>query len=657
MISESGEVLYVGKAQNLRNRVSAYTRAHSFPTRLQRMIEQTRSMEFIVTASESQALLLEADLIQQLRPKYNVLLLDDKSFACVHIDTSHDFPRLLKRRFRKIKSRNDTFGPFASGSALGVTLDTLQRVFMLRSCSDVSFSARKRPCLQYQLQRCTAPCVGKVSKDQYALQVKWAREFLQGRGHKAKSYLVEQMLAASDRLAFENAGRWRDRLQSLTAIQTHQGISLAKLEDADIVAVHQQSRHYCMQVFSIRGGRNCGHASHYARDGCESELSVALATMLSQFYSQRIPPKELLISHQPHEPGLLAQALTLKSGYKVSLRVPKRGVKYHLVEQARFNARAALERKLGEGAVRHRLLGQLQDMLDLPAPPARIEVFDNSHLQGGQAIGAMIVAGAEGWIKSAYRVFHFNPTDTLAVTAGDDAMMIWAMLRRRFACQSNIKQQRAGKVKLVTSTSSELPDLIVVDGGTEQLKAAHRALSELRINGVAVLAMAKGRDRKSDHFFYRDQERFLDSGDLLLYYLQQLRDEAHRFAQRAHRKRRAKQQISSQLGLIKGLGAARRKQLLHHFGDVHSVAKARIADLRAVPGISAVLAQRLHDHFNQYQPGNFLPGKSLLASPQAHNMTIPEPKPAPQADVTSIESATANRLPLLRQRTETEDAT
>ncbi len=615
MLDRKGDALYVGKARSLRNRVANYTHPAALSNRLRRMVAETRAMEVVVTHTEVEALLLENNLIKRLMPRYNVLLRDDKSFPYIHL-TAGDFPQIIKHRGAK-SAPGDYFGPFASAGAVARTIIALQRAFLLRSCSDSIFSTRTRPCLLYQIKRCSAPCVGRIDKPGYDRLVEEARGFLTGRSKEVQERLALRMQELADRLDFESAAFVRDRIRALTQVQGRQDISLEGIEDADVIAAHQAGGHTCVQVFFFRAGQNWGNRAYFPSHDRQMPIEEVLAAFLGQFFENKLPPKLVLLSHAPADAALIEEALTAQAGGRVELAVPQRGDKRKLVEHALLNAREALGRRLAESETQLKLLAGLAETFGLDAPPHRIEVYDNSHIQGSHAVGAMIVAGPEGFIKNAYRKFTIRgdggadqpaesglaaaieasaePAPEAAaspLTPGDDYGMMREVLSRRFA--------RALKED-PTRERGTWPDLLLIDGGAGQLTAAQQVLADLGIDDVPLVAIAKGPDRNAgrERFFRPAREPFsLDPRDPVLYFLQRLRDEAHRFAIGTHRARRAKAIGSSPLDEIAGIGARRKKALLHHFGSARGVARAGLADLERVEGISKAVAQRIYDHFH-----------------------------------------------------------
>ncbi|WP_207477719.1 excinuclease ABC subunit UvrC [Arenibaculum pallidiluteum] len=586
MLNAGGDVLYVGKAKSLKKRVANYTHVSKLPNRLQRMVAETVAMEFVQTHTEVEALLLEANMIKRFAPRYNVLLRDDKSFPYIMI-TRSEFPQLWKHRGARDASA-DYFGPFASGSAVNRTIVALQRAFQLRNCADTVFQSRTRPCLQHQIKRCTAPCVGRVTPEQYREQVNLARAFLSGRSQQIQAELGRAMQAASADMRFEEAAAIRDRIRALTAIQAHQDINVEGIDDADVIALHQEGGHTCIQVFFFRGGSNYGNRAYFPSHDKGEEAADILGAFVGQFYENKPVPRLVLLSQQPAEHELIAEALTLHSGQRVELAVPQRGDKRRLVEHALLNAREALGRRLSETASQGRLLDGVAEVFGLDGPPARIEVYDNSHIQGTNAIGAMIVAGPEGLMKNAYRKFNIRGP----VKPGDDYAMMREVLQRRFERALKEDPGRA---------SGSWPDLVLIDGGQGQLSAATEVLDELGITDLPIAAIAKGPDRNAgrERFFMPDRAPFsLEPRDPVLYFLQRLRDEAHRFAIGTHRARRTKAIGKSVIDEIPGIGPSRKKALLHHFGSARGVERAGLADLEAVPGISRAVARKIYDHFH-----------------------------------------------------------
>ncbi|MGK7654528.1 excinuclease ABC subunit UvrC [Roseovarius sp. B08] len=588
MLGAQSQVLYVGKARNLKARVSSYARPTGHTPRIARMIAETASMMFLTTATETEALLLEQNLIKQLKPRYNVLLRDDKSFPNILV-TAHDFPMIKKHRGAK-KEKGQYYGPFASAGAVNRTLGQLQRVFQLRNCSDTQFESRTRPCLQYQIKRCTAPCVGYISKQEYAAQVKDAQRYLSGRSTEIQEKLAADMQAASEAMEFEKAAALRDRIKALTQVQTAQGINPRTVGEADLVALHLEKGQACVQVFFIRAGQNWGNKDFYPRVGADVAEAEVLEAFLGQFYDTKEPARQIILSHEIESPDLMAEALSGKLGRKVELLVPQRGEKAELVEAALRNARESLARKMSESATQAKLLKGVAEAFDLPAPPERIEVYDNSHIQGAHAVGAMIVAGPEGLMKNQYRKFNIRGDE---LTPGDDFGMMKEVLTRRL--KRLIKEDPDRDKGL-------WPDLLLIDGGQGQVSAVHSIMQEMGVRDLPMVGVAKGLDRDAGkEEFHRMGKRpmALRHNDPVLYFIQRLRDEAHRFAIGTHRAKRTKAVSASPLDEIAGVGAARKRALLAHFGSAKAVSRANLADLKAVDGVSAALAQKVYDHFHE----------------------------------------------------------
>ncbi len=602
MLDGGDQVLYVGKAGSLKKRVASYTQPARVSHRIFRMISETRRMEIVTTQSEVEALLLESNLIKRLRPRFNILLRDDKSFPFILIRGDHAFPQLVKHRGGRNRP-GDYFGPFASAGAVDRTLTALQKAFLIRNCSDAIFNARSRPCLQYQIKRCAAPCVGKIDDTAYAQLVDAARAFLGGRSRQVQDQMVAAMEAASANLDFESAARYRDRIRALTSIQARQDINVDGLDDADLIALHSEGGASCIQVFFFRAGGNYGNRAYFPSHDKSATAADVLAAFIGQFYDDKQPPRQVLISHALGESELVAEALSLKAGRRVEVRHPLRGEKRKLIDHAATNARDALARRLAESASQRRHLNALAELFELDKPPERIEVYDNSHIQGSNAIGAMIVAGPEGFRKTAYRRFNIrnvaarpeSQSDDDApeiIEAGDDFAMMRQVLSRRFARALKEDPARQG---------GEWPDLVLIDGGAGQLSAARAVLLELGVD-LPLVAIAKGPERNAgrERFFMPDRAPFsLDPGAPALYFLQRLRDEAHRFAIEGHRARRAKAMAGSPVDDIEGIGAKRKKALLLHFGSARAVAAARVEDLEAVEGISSAVARRIYAHFHE----------------------------------------------------------
>ena len=590
MFGEAGEVLYVGKARDLKARVSNYTRMGGHTQRIARMISLTRAMEFVVTESETEALLLEASLVKSLKPRFNVLLRDDKSFPYILIRRNHEAPQIKKYRGSK-QDEGDYFGPFASAGAVMRTLDTLQKAFLLRTCEDSVYSARTRPCMLHQIKRCAAPCVGLISQEDYTALANEAADFLRGKGADLQKRLAAEMEAAAEAMAFEDAARLRDRIRAIAHVRGSQDVNPDGIEEADIFAIAMEGGVSCVQVFFIRAGQNWGATVHFPRHERDQTADEILSAFLVQFYDKRPPPRLILTNEIPEQAELIAEALALKAGRKVELRRPERGSKRDLLTQAERNAAEALSRKLAESASQERLLAEVQKVFDLPGPPERIEVYDNSHIQGTNAVGGMIVAGPEGFRKQAYRKFNIKDTE---LTPGDDYGMMREVMRRRFA--RALKEKDAGN-------TADWPDLVLIDGGLGQLNAALETLAELGLTpeDVTLVSIAKGVDRNAgrEQFFRPGRAPFrLPENAPVLYYLQRLRDEAHRWAIGAHRAKRSADIAKSPLDEIEGIGPARKKALLHHFGSARGVSRAKVADLMEVEGVNEALAVRIYGHFN-----------------------------------------------------------
>ncbi len=589
MLDAGGAVLYVGKAANLKARVSSYSRPTGHTPRIARMIADTASMMFLTTRSETEALLLEQNLIKQLRPRYNVLLRDDKSFPNILVAKDHAFPQILKHRGAK-KQKGDYYGPFASAGAVNRTLNQLQKVFLLRSCSDATFDSRTRPCLLYQIKRCSAPCVGYIDDEGYAGLVSDAERFLQGRSTKIQAELAKEMAKASDDLEFERAAALRDRIHALTRVQANQGINPRSVPEADVIALHLEKGQACVQVFFIRANQNWGNRDFYPRTGSGAGEAEVLQAFITQFYANKTPPRLLLLSHEIEEPDLVAEALSTETKYTVSITAPQRGEKFELGMQALRNARESLARKVAESATQTKLLNGLAEALDLETAPGRIEVYDNSHIQGAHAVGAMIVSGTEGFQKSQYRKFNIKNED---LTPGDDFGMMKEVLTRRFKRLLKEDPDRE---------QGTWPDLLLIDGGAGQVSAVHEIMAELGVEDVPMVGVAKGVDRDAGkEEFHRIGKRpfALKHNDPVLYFIQRLRDEAHRFAIGAHRQKRAKAIGATPLDEVPGVGASRKRALLAHFGSAKAVSRASLADLKAVDGISANLAETIHGFFHE----------------------------------------------------------
>jgi len=589
MLNAASEVLYVGKARNLKARVSSYARPTGHSLRIQRMIAETAGMMFLTTRTEVEALLLEQNLIKQLKPRYNVLMRDDKSFPNILIGKEHPFPQIKKHRGAK-KEKGSYFGPFASAGAVNRTLNQLQKVFLLRNCSDPMFESRTRPCLQYQIKRCSAPCVGKISEADYDGLVSDAERFLSGKSTTVQADLAKAMAEASEAMEFERAAALRDRIRALTAVQSAQGINPRGVTEADVIALHLDHGQACVQVFFIRANQSWGNRDFYPRTGSGAEEPEILEAFLTQFYDDKEPPRLILLSHPVENPDLVAQALSDRAGRKVELAVPLRGEKAELVENAARNARESLARRMAEGATQNRLLQGLADAFDLEAPPQRIEIYDNAHIQGSDAVGGMVVAGPEGFVKSQYRKFNIRSE---AGANSDDFGMMKEVLSRRF--DRLLKEDPDRK-------TDTWPDLLLIDGGAGQVSAVAEILAGMGVDDIPVVGVAKGIDRDAGkEEFHRPGEApfALQRNDPVLYFIQRLRDEAHRWANGAHRAKRAKAVGATPLDEIPGVGAARKRALLAHFGSAKAVSRAALPDLMAVDGISEAMAETVYNFFHR----------------------------------------------------------
>jgi len=588
MLSEDGEVLYVGKAKSLKKRVRSYTHLPRLPFRLQRMVSMTRAMEFVHTHTEAEALLLESNLIKKLKPRFNVLLRDDKSFPYILMTGDHDFPTVTKHRGAK-KRKGEYFGPFASAGDVNRTIAILQRIFMLRNCSDNYFANRTRPCLQYHIKRCTAPCVGLVDKESYGGQVEEARAFLEGKSHDLQKRFAARMEAASAEMDYELAAAYRDRIKALSAIQAKQDINLeGAMANADVLALVQREGQCCVQVFFFRGGRNHGNRAYYPRHDKDDKPEAVLSAFMAQFYENKPLPPEILVSVMPEDRSLLEEAFTQRAERKVIIRRPSRGNGRRVMDFARSNAEAALGRHLSARAGEQAHLQKLAELFDMDDAPQRVEVYDNSHISGTNMVGAMIVAGPEGFEKNAYG--KFNICDA---SEADDYAMMREVMQRRF------KKVRSGDFD---EGAADWPDLLLIDGGRGQYNAVAAVLEDMGIlDKLSLVSIAKGEDRNAgrEQFFASGKEPFrLPEADPALHYLQRLRDEAHRFAIGAHRTRRNKAISASPLDDVPGIGAKRKKALLLYFGSAKAVAAAGRQDLQEVEGISEALAKQIYDHFH-----------------------------------------------------------
>ena len=589
MLDAESRVLYVGKARNLRARVSNYARPSGHSGRIARMISMTASMMFLTTRTETEALLLEQNLIKQLKPKFNVLLRDDKSFPNILVTADHDYPQIKKHRGAK-SEKGSYYGPFASAGAVNRTLNQLQRVFLLRDCSDAMFESRTRPCLQHQIKRCSAPCVGKISPEDYRQTVRDAEKFLTGKTTDIQARLASEMATASEAMEFERAAALRDRIKALTQVQTAQGINPQGVAEADIVALHMDSGQACVQVFFIRANQNWGNRDYYPRVGADVDAAEVLEAFLGQFYDTREPPRQVILSNEIENPDLMTDALSGKLGRKVELLVPQRGEKAELIEGALRNARESLARKMAETATQARLFKGLAEAFELPGIPERIEVYDNSHIQGAFAVGAMIVAGPDGFLKNQYRKFNIKGED---LTPGDDFGMMKEVLTRRF--KRLIKEDPDRSRGL-------WPDLLLIDGGAGQVSAVASIMREHGVEDIPMVGIAKGIDRDAgkEEFHRVGAPPFaLRHNDPVLYFVQRLRDEAHRFAIGTHRAKRAKSVTATPLDEVPGVGAARKRALLAHFGSAKAVSRANLGDLKAVEGVSDALAEKIYDFFHE----------------------------------------------------------
>jgi excinuclease ABC subunit C len=588
MLDAKGDVLYVGKARMLKNRVTQYTQVARLTKRLQRMVSQTRSMQIVTTNTEAEALLLEAQLIKRYRPPYNVLLRDDKSFPFILLREDHPFPQIRKHRGAR-RHKGQYYGPFASAGSVTRTLNALQKLFLLRSCTDTFLATRKRPCLLFQIRRCSAPCVGRVTPEAYAELVQDAKDFLAGKSSQVQQKLARAMNEAAEAMDYELAAVFRDRLRSLTFIQGTQTIAAEGLGDADIFALACKGGTMCVQAFFIRGGNNWGHRSFFPAHTADVPEAEVLASFLMQFYEEVPPPRQVLLDREVPEAELLAEALTERSDRKVTIRVPKRGDQVRMIRQASRNAEEELDRHLAETSTQAKTMRALTETLELPEPPERIEVYDNSHVMGTNAVGAMIVAGPEGFRKNAYRKFNIKRPET---APGDDFAMMREVLGRRFARLEKEDPDRS---------RGEWPDLLLIDGGKGQLSAVVETLECAGIHDVPVVGVSKGPDRNAgrETLHLPDGRDFqLPPNSPVLFYIQRLRDEAHRFAIGAHRQKRAKSMTASPLDEVPGIGPSRKRALLMHFGTAKAVRGAALEDLEKAPGISRTMARGIYDYFH-----------------------------------------------------------
>jgi len=598
MMNAAGDVLYVGKARSLKKRVTQYAQGRFHTNRIGRMVRETARMEFVVTRTETEALLLEANLIKRLRPRFNVLMRDDKSFPYILLTSDHPSPGIYKHRGARSR-KGDYYGPFASAQAVGRTINSLQRAFLLRSCTDSFYENRTRPCLLFQIKRCAAPCTGEISVEDYAALVSETQNFLSGRSQKVKAEIAEAMQRASDNLDFEHAAIYRDRLAALSHVQSHQGINPQSVEEADVFAIHQEGGQNCIQVFFFRTGQNWGNRAYFPKADPALEAGEVLGSFLGQFYDDKPTPRAILLSHAIEEAELLAEALTARAGRKVSVSVPVRGEKKDLTDHALQNAREALGRRLAETSTQARLLEGFAATFGLEKAPTRIEVYDNSHIMGTNAVGAMIVAGPEGFVKNQYRKFNIRST---TITPGDDFGMMREVMERRF---SRLIRDHADEDSDAVEDAQGFPawpDVILIDGGQGQMTAVRQILADLGVEDrVVAIGVAKGQDREAgrERFFALGKAPFtLPVRDPVLYFVQRLRDEAHRFAIGSHRARRKKEMVASPLDEIAGIGPTRKRALLHHFGTAKAVSRAAMEDLMEVEGISERVAQLVYDHFH-----------------------------------------------------------
>lgn len=594
MIAENGEVLYVGKAKNVRKRVASYTRLAGHVNRIARMISATASMVFISVDTEADALLLEANLIKQLKPRFNVLMRDDKSFPYILIARDHAAPQIAKHRGARVR-KGDYFGPFASVWAVNRALGALERAFLLRSCSQSYYDNRTRPCLLYQIKRCAGPCTGEISLEDYAALVQEARDFLSGKSMSVREQLAAEMSAAAEKLEFERAARLRDRISALSAIQGAQGVNPRTVEQADVFAIVKEAGRFCIQAFFFRAYQNWGNRAYYPRADASLSEAEVLDAFLAQFYDEMPSCPLVLLSHRVDSGDVLAEMLSARIKKRVEVVAPQRGEKRELVEHALTNARQALGRKLAEDASQQKLLDATAQIFDLPASPRRIEVYDNSHTGGQLAIGAMIVAGRGGFMKAHYRTFNIKNTE---IAPGDDYAMMREVMTRRFARLAKEDETAPADPEAFPSK----PDLVLIDGGRGQYEAARAALEASGVEGVALVAIAKGADRNAgrETFFMAGREPFrLPPHDPALYFVQRLRDEAHRFAIGTHRARRKKEFVKNPLDEIAGIGPARKRALLHAFGSAKAVARAALSDLEKAPGLNKTTAKLVYDHFQR----------------------------------------------------------
>lgn len=609
MMNAAGDVLYVGKARSLKKRVTNYAQGRFHTARIGRMVRETATMEFVVTRTEIEALLLEANLIKRLRPRFNVLMRDDKSFPYILLTGDHVSPGIYKHRGARSR-KGDYFGPFASAGAVGRTINSLQRAFLLRSCTNSFYENRTRPCLLYQIKRCAGPCTGEISHEGYAELVAEAKDFLSGRSQKVKTEISAAMQQASAELDFERAAIYRDRLAALSHVQAHQGINPQTVEEADVFAIHQEGGQTCIQVFFFRTGQNWGNRAYFPKADPALEPAEVLGSFLAQFYDDKLPARTLLLSQVAQEQELLAEALSTHAGRKITISVPQRGEKKDLADHALQNAREALGRRLAETSTQARLLQGFAETFGLAKPPVRIEVYDNSHIMGTNAVGAMVVAGPEGFVKNQYRKFNIRSTE---ITPGDDFGMMREVMQRRFSRllkehgdeQPGATADDAGDEDLVAGNGGfpAWPDVILIDGGQGQMTAVRQILADLGVEDrVVAIGIAKGPDRDAgrERFFVKGRESFmLPVRDPVLYFVQRLRDEVHRFAIGSHRARRKKEMVKSPLDEIAGIGPGRKRALLLAFGTAKAISRAAVEDLVKVDGISEHVAKLVYNHFHE----------------------------------------------------------
>jgi excinuclease ABC subunit C len=602
MLNKDGEVMYVGKARSLKKRVSNYAQGRVHSNRLSRMVRDTVHMEFVTTRTEVEALLLEANLIKRLRPRFNVLLRDDKSFPYILITGDSRSPAIYKHRGARAR-KGDYFGPFASASAVGRTINSLQRAFLLRTCTDSVFESRTRPCLLYQIKRCSGPCTHEISDEDYSGLVREAKDFLSGKSQNVKEAMARAMNEAAEDLDFERAAVFRDRLAGLSHVQSHQGINPAGVEEADVFAIHHEGGLSCIQVFFFRASQNWGNQAYFPKADPQLSAAEVLNSFLAQFYDDKPVPRLILLSEEVDEQDLLATALSEKAGHKVAISVPQRGEKKDLVDHVNSNAREAHGRKLAETASQSRLLAGLAETFQLPYVPRRIEIYDNSHIMGTNAVGGMVVAGPEGFVKGQYRKFNIKSTD---ITPGDDFGMMREVMTRRFSrlLKEEGKPDRSAALEDNADAGFPAwPDVILIDGGQGQMSAVRKILDELDItDSVIAIGVAKGVDRDAgrERFFVQGKPDFtLPPRDPVLYFIQRMRDEAHRFAIGSHRARRKKEMVKNPLDEIAGIGPTRKRALLQHFGTAKAVSRAAVSDLMAVEGISEAVARLIYNHFHE----------------------------------------------------------